>query len=395
MTNSDLLNIQFLQTLLESSYELEDEDKLNDIISKSNDIFDLISTDSTKEEADEISDDLIGDTKLDDLVNELDKDYNKIDNDEDDIIVNVNLLPDRTKRRIVRVEVDNDDKSDSDTKDADDSNDSNAAVIKTKLVKSAKLKDTNLAADSIISSLRNKNLDEPDDESEEVIGVNLKRSDTDSSLLSNNKEVAVNVKLHKSSKNNDAFDDKDPNTLTVKLKNAESSLSDEDEQIFFQKRDELIKSEDTSLKLSVCIKTLVQLKDSLDKLTNYIPKETMLVKTKYVLSDILENIIDNNKMLIKDKDKCNEIIIKMFDLVASLRSYITQRYNELKAKIESSSKTEETENINREIKNIEIIKNKEARGEESSFSSPVSAKASQSKIVDPNSKVPNINYKRQ
>lgn len=391
MTNSDLLNIQFLQTLLESSYELEDEDKLNDIISKSNDIFDLISTDSTKEEADEISDDLIGDTKLDDLVNELDKDYNKIDNDEDDIIVNVNLLPDRTKRRIVRVEVDNDDKSDSDTKDTDDSN---ATIIKTKLVKSAKLKDTNLAADSIISSLRNKNLEEPDNENEEVIGVNLKRSDTDSSLLSNNKEVAVNVKLHKSSKNNDTSNDKDPNTLTVKLKNAESSLSDEDEQIFFQKRDELIKSEDTSLKLSVCIKTLVQLKDSLDKLTNYIPKETMLVKTKYVLSDILENIIDNNKMLIKDKDKCNEIIIKMFDLVASLRSYITQRYNELKTKVESSSKTEETENINREIKNIETIKNKEASGEGSS-SSPISTKASQSKIVDPNSKVPNINYKKQ
>lgn len=392
MTKLDLLNIQFLQTLLESSYELEDDDKLDDIISKSNDIFDLISDDSTKEEADEISDDLIGDTRLDDLVNELDRDYNKIDNNEDDVIVNVNLLASRNKRRIVRVEVDNDDKDDSDAKDTDDSIDSNATVIRTRLVKPTKVKEIE-SADSFMSSLKNRDLDNSDD-SEEVIGVNLKRSNADSSSFSNDKEVAVNVKLHKFSKD-DISSDNDPNTLKVKLKNAESSLTDEDEQIFFQKRDELIKSEDTSLKLSVCIKTLVQLKDSLDKLTNYIPKETMLVKTKYVLSDILENIIDNNKALIKDKDKCNEIIIKMFDLVASLRSYITQRYNELKTKIESSSKTEETENINREIKNIETIKNKEAHGEESSSSSPISTKASQSKIVDPNSKVPNINYKKQ
>ena len=392
MTKLDLLNIQFLQTLLESSYELEDDDKLDDIISKSNDIFDLISDDSTKEEADEISDDLIGDTRLDDLVNELDRDYNKIDNNEDDVIVNVNLLASRNKRRIVRVEVDNDDKDDSDAKDTDDSIDSNATVIRTRLVKPTKVKEIE-SADSFMSSLKNRDLDNSDD-SEEVIGVNLKRSNADSSSFSNDKEVAVNVKLHKFSKD-DISSDNDPNTLKVKLKNAESSLTDEDEQIFFQKRDELIKSEDTSLKLSVCIKTLVQLKDSLDKLTNYIPKETMLVKTKYVLSDILENIIDNNKALIKNKDKCNEIIIKMFDLVASLRSYITQRYNELKTKIESSSKTEETENINREIKNIETIKNKEAHGEESSSSSPISTKASQSKIVDPNSKVPNINYKKQ
>ena len=392
MTKLDLLNIQFLQILLESSYELEDDDKLDDIISKSNDIFDLISDDSTKEEADEISDDLIGDTRLDDLVNELDRDYNKIDNNEDDVIVNVNLLASRNKRRIVRVEVDNDDKDDSDAKDTDDSIDSNATVIRTRLVKPTKVKEIE-SADSFMSSLKNRDLDNSDD-SEEVIGVNLKRSNADSSSFSNDKEVAVNVKLHKFSKD-DISSDNDPNTLKVKLKNAESSLTDEDEQIFFQKRDELIKSEDTSLKLSVCIKTLVQLKDSLDKLTNYIPKETMLVKTKYVLSDILENIIDNNKALIKNKDKCNEIIIKMFDLVASLRSYITQRYNELKTKIESSSKTEETENINREIKNIETIKNKEASGEESSSSSPVSTKASQSKIVDPNSKVPNINYKKQ
>ena len=80
------------------------------------------------------------------------------------------------------------------------------------------------------------------------------------------------------------------------------------ESQFIYRRNELMKLKDPNLQLSVCIKVVIQLRDSLERLINHIPNETTLVKTKYVIGDILENILSNSNLILKDPKRMKQVV---------------------------------------------------------------------------------------
>ena len=128
---------------------------------------------------------------------------------------------------------------------------------------------------------------------------------------------------------------------------------------FINKRDELLSQDDPNLQLSTCLKIVVNLKKSLERLINYVPDEVILTQTKYILGDILDNLIDNSSILLKDKERLKKVIYKIFDIVISINKYIEEKYVEIEDKIDSHEKDRENQLISKQITNVETIKKQE------------------------------------
>ena len=195
--------------------------------------------------------------------------------------------------------------------------------------------------------------------------INLKLKSNDSSIDSN----TINVKL----KSDEDFND-DNADVKIKLTNTDDNSQETKESLFIKKRDELIQSDDPNMQLSVILKIIVDLKKSLDRLINFIPDEIILVKTKYLLGDLLNEILESSDLLLKDKDKLKDNIYKIFDLVISINDYISRKYAELEDKIDTDTKESENKQIKQSLDNTEETfedkQNNEQEQENNTIKSP-------------------------
>ena len=223
---------------------------------------------------------------------------------------------------------------------------------------------------------------------EPEIQLNLKGNDTNGS-----KEL----KLKLSDKDKDGNPKGD---IKIKLNDANdrtSSTGDSKVDEFIKKRDELLAEEDPNLKLSTILKIIVQLKKSLERLINHIPNEVILVRTKYIIGDILDNLMDNSELILKDDEKLKKIIFRVFSLVISINDYITKKYTELEDNLDDQTKPTDDKQIEDSIESAEKnqeekLKNNEIDNHASNMA-PKEEEPIQNK-VEPTYKRPNINKKR-
>lgn len=205
--------------------------------------------------------------------------------------------------------------------------------------------------------------------------ASIPSSDIQVKVNDNNPEDTINLKL----KSNDSIDndtikvklksDEDFNDnnadVKIKLTNTDDNSQETKESLFIKKRDELIQSDDPNMQLSVILKIIVDLKKSLDRLINFIPDEIILVKTKYLLGDLLNEILESSDLLLKDKEKLKDNIYKIFDLVISINDYISRKYADLEDKIDQDTKESEDKQITQSLDNTEEnIKDKQNNDEQ-------------------------------
>lgn len=207
--------------------------------------------------------------------------------------------------------------------------------------------------------------------------------------INNTADLEVGIKTDKNTDSNNDDDDKD--TFNVRLVN--DSDADKQTDMFIQRRDKLINDKDPNLQLSVCIKVVMELKESLERLISHAPNETMLVKTKYVIGNILENILSNSNMLLNDQDKMKSVVYKVFDLIISLNKYIKERFDDIQDTVNDGSKSTEDGAISKQITDVESNIAKDNNNISSSNTNIVIG-GTVNHTAATEKKVPNVNKKK-
>lgn len=208
--------------------------------------------------------------------------------------------------------------------------------------------------------------------------------------INNTADLEVGIKTDKNTDSNNDDDDKD--TFNVRLVN--DSDADKQTDMFIQRRDKLINDKDPNLQLSVCIKVVMELKESLERLISHAPNETMLVKTKYVIGNILENILSNSNMLLNDQDKMKSVVYKVFDLIISLNKYIKERFDDIQDTVNDGSKSTEDGAISKQITDVESNIAKDNNNISFSNTNTVIGGAVNHTTTAAEKKVPNVNKKK-
>lgn len=302
--------------------DLNNKDNNDNIIKKSD------------QESDEIQD-LLG---IDDLVDKLE------DEKDDDIEVDLN------KTDTLHLNI-----SQNDSGEDDDMEDNSSEVILNTIIKN--MNDNNIKvninndneknnSNDIKVNIKNDNGDLPGAD----IQLKLKNNKSSSSSRDEN-DIIVKLKDIKNNKDEESAD------IKINLTNTENNSSETKTSIFIKKRDELIQSDDPNMQLSVCLKIIVDLKKSLDRLINFVPDEIILVRTKYLLGDALNEILESSDLILKDPKKIKDIIYKVFDMIVSVNEYIESKYIQLEDKLDNQTKDQENKEISKQLNDAEDQQN--------------------------------------
>ena len=204
------------------------------------------------------------------------------------------------------------------------------------------------------------------------IRVNLKNDEKINISVKDNKvpRIPVSVSVEDPDQktiNVNVNDSKKSGDISVKLKTGKKETGDFNVRIvnnkmepedkmssFIKKRDELISSNDANLQFSTCLKIVTNLKTSLDRLVNYIPDEKILAQTKYLVGDMLDNLMDNSTLIMRDPKRIKKIIYKIFDCVMSINRYIEKMYARLEDKLDMDTKNKENTDISKQIQDTEV-----------------------------------------
>ena len=334
----------------------EDESPIDIIVQLDNDK-------EVKETSDEISDDIDDMLGIDDIIDRLEfEDEDDYFDNEEDSIIDLKIKNDARIKLLAQVSS-NDDNNEDDI-------DTNSINV---LLKSPESINVNIEPEKNIDVNLN---------NDDKIDVTLKdRVNNDPSTIdlklddnTTKEKGTINLKLKGKDTSEETVKLKLTDTTTgkatgakgevqVKLVNLDNEDNDKISE-FIKKRDELLQSKDPNLMLSSCLKIIVQLKKSLERLINHIPNEVILVRTKYLIGDMLDQIMDNSELILKDAERLKEIVYKVFSLVISINDYINKKYIELEDKLDDQTKDEENEQIAdslkaAEKKTIVDVKNKE------------------------------------
>lgn len=412
-SNKEVLETQILMSILLEDFDMSNEDMIVQEAIKDSDIDDLIKIadidddkDGTNDKSDNTSDEISALLNIDRVIDKIEAD--ELSSSNDTINVNLNDQPTITVDMI-----DNSNDNDltitmkdhipsSSTVDNIDTIDSTNDKIKTLNValtnkidvdpttiqSSSKEKEISLhlidnskISDNPIDAAIDK-LEAEDDE--DVISIKL----TNKSSISND-DLKITIK------DKDGTNDKSSTDSDVHVKitdNIKQDINDKESQ-FIYRRNELMKLKDPNLQLSVCIKVVIQLRDSLERLINHIPNETTLVKTKYVIGDILENILSNSNLILKDPKRMKQVVYNIFDLLISLDKYIHTKFSDIEDKVNDSSKSTEDAEISKQIDNVE---KEEQHQQDDNNRSTEASDSSQDKQLDKTTvkKTPNVNKKK-
>ena len=412
-SNKEVLETQILMSILLEDFDMSNEDMIVQEAIKDSDIDDLIkiadiddNKDGANDKSDNTSDEISALLNIDRVIDKIEAD--ELSSSNDTINVNLNDQPTITVDMI-----DNSNDNDltitmkdhipsSSTIDNIDTIDSTNDKIKTLNV--ALTNKIDVDPTTIQSSSKEKEIslhlidngkisDDPIDaaidkleaeDDEDVISIKL----TNKSSISNN-DLKITIK------DKDGADDKSSTDSDVHIKitdNIKQDINDKESQ-FIYRRNELMKLKDPNLQLSVCIKVVIQLRDSLERLINHIPNETTLVKTKYVIGDILENILSNSNLILKDPKRMKQVIYNIFDLLISLDKYIHTKFSDIEDKVNDSSKSTEDVEISKQIDNVE---KEEQHQQDDDNESTKAYDSSQDKPLNKTTvkKTPNVNKKK-
>ena len=310
---------------------------------KSSEVEDLLNMDTIidklEKENEENIDVNIKDTKKDKV--HLTISSNEKDEELDDDIVNIQLLLRKAEEDILK-----DDDIEVNVKDIDKANDINVNIMNKK------------------------------DEDNLSVKVNDKKKS------SSNSDISVKIRSNKKKDN-----DKDSD-IVVNLTNLSSNDQDDKTTLFMKKRDELIEKANPNMQLSVCLKIIVDLKKSLDRLINFIPDEVVLVRTKYIIGDMLDAILESNELILKDSKKLKNLIYKTFELVVSVNEYITNKYTQLEDKLDKQNKKAEDKQISKQLNDVEKIEKEKENDKESLSLDDLD------NMISSQEKVPNVNKQK-
>lgn len=370
--NKEVLETQVLMSILLEDFDLSEEYMIVTEALRDSDVGDLIKIadigkEDANKEADATSDEISALLNIDRVIDKIEADELAASGDIDNgntINVNLNDSPEDT----INVTM------------TDKSTDSNDVTVQ--------LKDTN-DIDSTVDNMRTLNValtdrvsnsttDSGDNNTKEItLRLNNKSNDYDpidaaiDKLESEDSEDTISVRLTDkpstdsdikvslkdgaaSSLSNDKDDDGgDKDTIHINLTDKREQVIRDKEELFITRRNELIANPDPNLQLSVCIKVVIQLRDSLERLINHIPNETTLVKTKYVIGDILENILSNSNIILKDPKRMKQVVYNVFDLLISLNKYIYTKFTDIESEVNDSSKSTEDADIAKQITDVE------------------------------------------
>lgn len=217
------------------------------------------------------------------------------------------------------------------------------------------------------------------------------------------KELSLSVKNGAEKKDTIEKDSSSDKEIKIKLVNTSGTsdkveeVKDDKRSVFIQKRDEILSSKDPNLQLSICIKTIITLKESLDRLISHIPNENILVRTKQLIGEMLENIITSSNMILKDPERVKKIVYKVFDLMITLNDYIITKYNTLEQELSNSSKDQEDQMIKNQIEKVDQVKKEKEQKDAPQTNNGSNIDATSSQSIDSSvksKKTPNINKKK-
>ena len=427
---NEILRAQLVLQLVLEDFNLDDESMKIDqaLLQEEDSPINLVVTDSdVKNKADEESaevTDLVGIDKLVDRIEDNPEDVDKIRSKR----IKLNILDSEPNN--LKLSLSSLDKIESDV-DADNiedvvlkltnnnSNDSNDLNLKLKSNSKVDAK-VSVKDDSTVS-VGVKDDEDPTNDSTLHVGVSgndditdpnaihigLKADDDSDLHLKLNRNATtketVNVNLNDASDSNGSSDlkvklkskdsfNKKTSDFNINLTNTTDNSFQTKEELFIKKRDELIQSDDPNLQLSVCLKIIVDLKQSLDRLISFVPDEVILVKTKYLLGDLLNEIIESSDLILKDPEKLKENIYKIFDLVISINDYISKKYTQLEDRLDTQIKDYENKQINKSISDSEQNSQEKQNNELNGLNNSQDSQDSQESVqLD---KTPNINRKK-
>ena len=372
---NDIMKAQLLMQLILEDFDMDEETMrinqvfLNEDESPIDIISDLDKDKEVKKESDKESDEVTDLLGIDKLADRLEDNPEELENIKDK---KLKLTIDNEEPKI-KLQL-----SDLDNIDDLDANNIEQVILKLKSSNTKYDNDINLTLKSNDKSDIEVKLNDTDN------NISTSSSDIQVKVDDNNPNNTINLKLKSNNsidndtinvklKSNEDFND-DNADVKIKLTNTDDNSQETKESLFIKKRDELIQSDDPNMQLSVILKIIVDLKKSLDRLINFIPDEIILVKTKYLLGDLLNEILESSDLLLKDKDKLKDNIYKIFDLVISINDYISRKYAELEDKIDTDTKESENKQIKQSLDNTEETfedkQNNEQEQENNTIKSP-------------------------
>ena len=192
-------------------------------------------------------------------------------------------------------------------------------------------------------------------------------------ISSDNDENTKNINLKipkedfkKSSSENkeeNSEDKKDENNVNIKLKLKDQVLSSDDEKINIKlkvnKNDvysnlpnlsiynneelkKLLTSTSPNQVIIQCINILREIKRSVDKIVTIVPDDDILVKTQNVIINLLAKINSDYKLILQDKEKCDDLAINVTRFVIDFKLYLTTKFSEIKDNIDSNQNKDKT-----------------------------------------------------
>lgn len=370
-----------MQVLLEDFDMSEMDQLIHEALSDDvNDLIKIADIDKeTKEASDSTTDDISNILGIDDILAKLDAEDDGADSNDSDTLT-VKLTEPKSIEVNVATMVSPDTPTTASYDDLDNNNDKEVSILLHPNDSTSNDTTTDKELDVTVrdsSSANNKDVDDITNAKEIEVKIN------------NTADLEVGIKTDKNTDSNNNDDDKD--TFNVRLVN--DSDADKQTDMFIQRRDKLINDKDPNLQLSVCIKVVMELKESLERLISHAPNETMLVKTKYVIGNILENILSNSNMLLNDQDKMKSVVYKVFDLIISLNKYIKERFDDIQDTVNDGSKSTEDGAISKQITDVESNITKDNNNISSSNTNTVVSGAVNHTAAT-EKKVPNVNKKK-
>lgn len=151
--------------------------------------------------------------------------------------------------------------------------------------------------------------------------INLKVDDKDSTQ---------NIKL-KVSDNNKSSTTKNIKLIMTDTSNLENFSLDDNEEL-----KKLLKSNNPNELLIHCLNVLRDGKQAIDRLVSLVPDDSILVKTQNLTMELLNKINNEHELLLKDKNKCNELAINVSKFIMDLKQYLKVKFSELKDDVDEA-----------------------------------------------------------
>ena len=203
------------------------------------------------------------------------------------------------------------------------------------------------------------------DDDENIKNINLKipKEDFKKSSSENKEENSEDNIENFKIKLKDNEDKKDENNVEIKLKLKDQVLSSDDEKINIKlkmnKNDvysnlpnlsiynneelkKLLTSTSPNQVIIQCINILREIKRSVDKIVTIVPDDDILVKTQNVIINLLAKINSDYKLILQDKEKCDDLAINVTRFVIDFKLYLTTKFSEIKDNIDSNQNKDKT-----------------------------------------------------